>query len=549
MTASANSRPVNPLESFDQHLEQALNCFMAKTADSLVQAQSSLREAVRLFRKIFLVQDNSGEQNLIKARCLVRLMDVSGSLGQISDARQLLPELTGLTMSAQIKSEAARAVLNLATDYAAAGDVLEAQSLYDSVGRAGLNPGLAFEKNLAALSLAAAQVSAGNPIKALSLIKSLNPVPEPSQELRLPYLVYAASFLRALNRASSNEERLEGERIYRSVNKNLPPIGVYEQRLTRLIRLYKAQLETKCGNLHLAQAILDSDWSAESDENILAATSETLACMVAGHLRNSHPIEAKAAYDKLLSLGDSPEILTFQAKGTSAYIEHYLNSQKLGQALDLFREMAHWPNPASSVPLRAWTAQPIISYMAEKGFFTQAAEVFRELAGCLGRPELAGSGGSPEPPEASQLIVALGFSAVQFLHYALAADQMDIARNFFNNLSALGDLRAAQEVRAMAASLLVAAYTAKDLLNEAISVFRTIPKTGPSEGIQTARVLASDILTHRYAMIFSEDHKPNHEKPPSPLAGTWKSLILRWLGEQLKDFKKAQGQNNLPSLW
>jgi hypothetical protein len=546
MTASAKKTPAQQMELFDQLLDQSLEMSLDQSADASLNV---LTKAMNVFRQFFQVDERSTDSQILKARCLGRLIDAFGTLGQVSQARIMLIELARLPMLPEVKLEATRAALTLATDYAAVGDLMEAKSLFNSVGRAGQDPLVALEKGRAILSLAAGQAKKVSLEVARATFQTLDLTPELTEPLQPFLLNYVTAWISALGPRASKKELTEAQELVEKLATGPTPENPDTRFLQFRARLALAEKLAENCRLNLARALFESD--SPNDEITSALKARTGAFLVSRHLELGQISQGVELYEKMTDLGDSPDVLQSQVKAASSLLDYYLETTQEEKALKLYQEIGLWPRPELVAPARAWFALGLIKRFSQKNRLPEALKIYHELANHLGSPQfpLESDPKKESAPATNQLLVALGSLAVHYLQGALDNNRLDEARTFYRNMSSLGSSRVAQEAQAMAASLLIANHAAKERMDEAISVFRTIPQAGLSEAIHEARRLASNILTHCYALIISG---PRKEKPPRHnrrLAATWKGTILAWLDEQLKDFKKAQGTSSLPSLW
>ncbi|MDR2142167.1 MAG: hypothetical protein LBR11_10345 [Deltaproteobacteria bacterium] len=551
MTAIAKSSPVEMMEKFDQLLDQSLTIYLNEDQDPQL-ALKTLEQAKIQYKIMFQIDDLSADSVVMRARCLSRLMDAYGTMGQTSQARQMLKELSSLPFLTEVRLEATRGTLNLVTDYALAGDLMEAQSMNYSTGRAGQDEGVALERGRAILSMAALQAKNGNLEAARGWRARLGAAPKMAEELRPFIFYYAAAFIKAVAAKPTKATLAEATAMYEAIftqpqSDQAEPLDPDELFLMFKVRLNLVATLAEAGSLSQAIDIFDADWT-EADERISTLRAETAVTLIKKYLGKKNIAAARAMYDRLIGLGESEEIIILQAQAATTLIEFFLQIGIEPAALKLYEELALWPNPQVAVPARAWAALPLIQFYATTGRLTEAHKIILELLNHLGQPDFPLEQLNSESPVA-QLIVALGTLAVHYLQGVMARNNFTEAKLFYHSLKTLGSSRLAQEARAMAASLMVANYTMKDKIGEAIEIFRSIPQSGVSEAIREAKILSSDILTHSYAMMIADDHKHRKIKTNSRLAATWKGLILRWLGEILKDFKKAQGANNMPSLW
>ncbi|MDR1394745.1 MAG: hypothetical protein LBK52_01050 [Deltaproteobacteria bacterium] len=551
MPAAISSHKDTNLDRFDQLLDQSLTLFLesdhnpaqaAKAKETLLLAKQQLRLALA-------VEDRSPEYNLIKARCLTRLMDAMGSMGQVTEARLLLNDLARTPASPEIKVEETRAILNLVTDYAAQGDCLEAQNLYNSAGRTARDDRLILERGRAVIALAAAQARLGRHQTAIQIHRSLDFPAELYSETHLFHLFYTASFFKGLTKDSPPEILKEADRLFQNLEKDPTPFTPDEKELLQQVRLQRIIYLSRCGRQNQARTVFESGWIQRDGPQSDVLLAQSLLALIQTHLDKNQLKEALELYRPPAQ--PSEETQPWLVKAGAAVISLALKKNQLKKAWAVWSQLSAWPALGADLPARGWAAVSLIRYLAQKSLLPQALEVFQALIRTAAEANPAAGGLDRETvpaPGTAQLLVAAGWAAAGCLTGFLKSGLLLKALDFYQELDRLGQSRQALESRALSGCLLTV-YLAfyGNNYTQALEVYRTIPRGGISEASAWLRRQASKAL-----LTVSQIHSSPPAASQKMLRSVrrfWKSRILSWLKKQLEEFEKAQGTASLPQAW
>jgi hypothetical protein len=226
--------------------------------------------------------------------------------------------------------------------------------------------------------------------------------------------------------------------------------------------------------------------------------------------------------------GQGPgEILSHRLRAAASIVEALLKAGPPAEALSFLERQAQGPDPGENRLARAWLSLPVVaSYMAA-GLRLEALSLFRGLARLLAESDLP-EGESRPAPQAERLTVALGWVAAEILEGLARKGLHAEAKAFYAELGSLGPTRAAQDARALAASLLIASLAEAGLVNEAQEVYLTIPDEEGSEAVAEAKRASLRILPKKMEIVGFEAPKRFDVGRNSRQDLLWRFKVNRW---------------------